>query len=47
MGGAEFKFFPELNQKDQSGKAFLQAIDEAKQISMDEVDNLIKILLSL
>jgi hypothetical protein len=42
MGGAEFKFFPELNQKDQSGKTFLQAIDEAKQISMDEVDNLIK-----
>lgn len=42
MGGAEFKFFPELNQKDESGKAFLQAIDEAKQISMDEVDNLIK-----
>lgn len=42
MGGAEFKFFPELNQKGQSGKTFLQAIDEAKQISMDEVDNLIK-----
>ena len=42
MGGAEFKFFPELNQKDESGKTFLQAIDEAKQISMDEVDNLIK-----
>ena len=42
MGGAEFKFFPELNQKDQSGKTFLQAIDEAKKISMDEVDNLIK-----
>lgn len=42
MGGAEFKFFPELNQKDQSGKTFLQAIDEAKQISMDEVNNLIK-----
>lgn len=42
MGGAEFKFFPELNQKDKSGKTFLQAIDEAKQISMDEVDNLIK-----
>jgi hypothetical protein len=42
MGGAEFKFFPELNQKDQSGKTFLQDIDEAKQISMDEVDNLIK-----
>lgn len=42
MGGAEFKFFPELNQKDQSGKTFLQAIDGAKQISMDEVDNLIK-----
>lgn len=42
MGGAEFKFFPELNQKGQSGKTFLQAIDGAKQISMDEVDNLIK-----
>lgn len=42
MGGAEFKFFPELNQKGKSGKTFLQAIDEAKQISMDEVDNLIK-----
>lgn len=42
MGGAEFKFFPELNRKGQSGKTFLQAIDEAKQISMDEVDNLIK-----
>lgn len=42
MGGAEFKFFPELNQKGQSGKTFLQAIDEAKQISMDEVNNLIK-----
>lgn len=42
MGGTEFKFFPELNQKGQSGKTFLQAIDEAKQISMDEVDNLIK-----
>lgn len=42
MGGAEFKFFPELNQKGQSGKTFLQAIDEAKQVSMDEVDNLIK-----
>ena len=42
MGGAEFKFFPELNKKGQSGKTFLQAIDEAKQISMDEVDNLIK-----
>lgn len=42
MGGAEFKFFPELNQKDKSGKTFLQAKDEAKQISMDEVDNLIK-----
>lgn len=42
MGGAEFKFFPELNQKGQSGKTFLQAIDEAKKISMDEVDNLIK-----
>ena len=42
MGGAEFKFFPELNQKGQSGKTFLQAVDEAKQISMDEVDNLIK-----
>lgn len=42
MGGAEFKFFPELNQKGQSGKTFLQAIDEAKQISMDKVDNLIK-----
>lgn len=42
MGGSEFKFFPELNQKGQSGKTFLQAIDEAKQISMDEVDNLIK-----
>lgn len=42
MGGAEFKFFPELNQKGQSGKTFLQVIDEAKQISMDEVDNLIK-----
>lgn len=42
MGGAEFKFFPELNQKNQSGKTFLQDIDEAKQISMDEVDNLIK-----
>ena len=42
MGGAEFKFFLELNQKDESGKTFLQAIDEAKQISMDEVDNLIK-----
>lgn len=42
MGGAEFKFFPELNQKGQSGNTFLQAIDEAKQISMDEVDNLIK-----
>lgn len=42
MGGAEFKFFPELNQKGQSGKTFLQAIDEAKQISIDEVDNLIK-----
>lgn len=42
MGGAEFKFFPELNQKGQSDKTFLQAIDEAKQISMDEVDNLIK-----
>lgn len=42
MGGAEFKFFPELNQKGQSGKTFLQTIDGAKQISMDEVDNLIK-----
>lgn len=42
MGGAEFKFFPELNQKDKSGKTFLQAIDEAKKISMDEADNLIK-----
>lgn len=42
MGGAEFKFFPELNQKGQSGKTFLQAIDEAKQVSMDAVDNLIK-----
>lgn len=42
MGGAEFKFFPELNQKGQSGKTFLQAVDEAKQISMDEVDKLIK-----
>lgn len=42
MGGAEFKFFPELNQKDKSGKTFLQAIDKAKKISMDEVDNLIK-----
>lgn len=42
MGGAEFKFFPELNRKGDSGKTFLQAIDEAKQISMDEVDNLIK-----
>ena len=42
MGGAEFKFFPELNQKGKSGKTFLQAIDEAKKISMDEVDNLIK-----
>lgn len=42
MGGAEFKFFPELNQKGQSGKTFLQAVDEAKQVSMDKVDNLIK-----
>lgn len=42
MGGAEFKFFPELNQKDKNGKTFLQSIDEAKKISMDEVDNLIK-----
>lgn len=42
MGGAEFKFFPELNKKGQSGKTFLQAKDEAKQISMDKVDNLIK-----
>ena len=30
MGGAEFKFFPELNQKDENGKTFLQQIDEAK-----------------
>ena len=42
MGGAEFKFFPELNQKDENGKTFLQQIDEAKQVSMDAVDNLIK-----
>lgn len=42
MGGAEFKFFPELNQKDENGKTFLQAVDEAKKVSMDEVDNLIK-----
>ena len=42
MGGAEFKFFPELNQKDENGKTFLQSIDEAKKVSMDKVDNLIK-----